>query len=76
MKISLFVSAASVLTTILLGASFVFANPATLPKHPGYPMGKAVDPVKGQSLANDPGQHNAVGAKALNEAAKADVGYV
>jgi hypothetical protein len=76
MKTSLFVSAASVLTTVLFGASFALANPATLPVHPGYPMGKAVDPVKGQSLANDPGQKNAVGDKALNEAAKADVGHV
>ena len=76
MKLSLFLSAASVLTTLLLGASFAFANPATLPNHPGYPMGKAVDPVRGQSLANDPGQHNAFGGKALNEAAMADVGYV
>lgn len=72
MKISLFVSAASVLTTVLFGASFALANPATLPGYPGYPMGEAVDPVKGQSLANDPGQNNAVGDKALNEAAKAN----
>jgi len=59
----------SVAAALLFGASFAFANPATLPKHPGYPMGKAVDPVKGQSLANDPGQGNAIGDKALAEAA-------
>lgn len=76
MKISLFLSAASVLTTVLFGASFALANPATLPEHPGYPMGKAVDPVKGQSLANDTGKHNAVGDKALNEAAGADAAHV
>jgi hypothetical protein len=29
------------------GRSFAHANPAMLPKHPGYPMGKAVDPVRG-----------------------------
>lgn len=77
MKISLaihtvFASALSV----LFAASFALANPATLPNHPGYPMGKAVDPVKGQSLANDPGQSNAVGDKALNEAAAADAEHV
>lgn len=44
-------------------------NPAMLPKHEGYPMGKAVDPVRGQALANDPGQTNATGERSLNEAA-------
>lgn len=44
-------------------------NPALLPKHPGYPMGKAVDPVSGQSLANDPGQTNSSGDAAILEAA-------
>lgn len=64
--------AISILSGSLLLASAVWANPATLPKHPGYPMGKAVDPVTGQSLANDPGQSNAVGEKALHEAARFD----
>ena len=50
----------------------VFANPGMLPKHPGYPMGKAVDPVKGQSLANDPGQTNATGEQSLMESAAFD----
>lgn len=54
----------------------VFANPATLPKHPGYPMDKAIDPVTGQSLANDPGQSNAIGEKALMEAAAFDDTHV
>lgn len=45
------------------------ANPAMLPKHEGYPMKPAVDPVKGQSLANDPGQTNATGERALTGAA-------
>ena len=52
------------------------ANPATLPKHPGYPMDKAVDPVKGQSLANDPGQSNAIGDTALMEAAAFEDSHV
>jgi len=54
----------------------VSANPATLPKHPGYPMDKAVDPVTGKSLANDPGQSNALGSKALMEAAAFDDTHV
>lgn len=49
-----------------------FANPSMLPKHEGYPMGKATDPVTGKSLGNDPGQKNATGAKALEQAAMAD----
>jgi hypothetical protein len=53
-------------------ASVAFANPDMLPKHPGYPMGKAVSPVTGQPLVNDPGQSNAGGEKALKEAAGFD----
>jgi hypothetical protein len=52
------------------------ANPATLPQHPGYPMGKAVDPVKGQSLANDPGQSNIPAGQALIEASAIDDTHV
>lgn len=48
------------------------ANPAMLPKHPGYPMGKAIDPVTNQSLANDPGQTNAKAQEALRDAASFD----
>lgn len=35
-------------------------------------MGKAKDPVSGQSLSNDPGQTNASGNKALQQSAMAD----
>lgn len=70
------ISLSAVLMIVLFGASLAFANPATLPKHPGYPMGKTVDPVTGQSLANDPGQRNAVGDTALSEAATADTAHV
>jgi hypothetical protein len=52
------------------------ANPSMLPQHPGYPMGKAVDPVKGQPLANDPGRTNATGEKSLSEAAAFDDSHV
>jgi hypothetical protein len=71
-----FFSLLTFFVTVLFSASFALANPATLPKHPGYPMGKAVDPVKGQPLANDPGQNNAIGDKALSKAAEADAGHV
>jgi hypothetical protein len=53
-------------------ASLAFANPEMIPKHPGYPSKKDVSPVTGQPLANDPGQTNAVGEKALREAASFD----
>ena len=59
----------NILAFAILTSASVSANPATLPQHPGYPMDKAVDPVKGQSLANDAGQQNATGDKALMEAA-------
>jgi len=57
---------------VLLMISLVLANPTMLPKHPGYPMGKAVDPVSGQSLANDPGQTNATGENSLAQASQFD----
>jgi hypothetical protein len=47
-----------------------------LPKHPGYPMGNATDPVKGQPLANDPGQTNAPRERSLEEAAAYDDAHV
>ena len=37
----------TVFIVVLLSISLVLANPALLPKHPGYPIGKAVDPVSG-----------------------------
>ena len=59
-----FIGTASAVLGVLFLVSFVFANPASLPKHPGYPIGNPKDPVRGQSLGNDPGQTNAVGMKA------------
>ncbi|MEQ1793888.1 MAG: hypothetical protein ABL970_06820 [Nitrospira sp.] len=70
MKTSRIIVAA--LAVLLLAVPSAFANPDLLPKHPGYPMGKAMDPVKGQSLANDPGQTNATGAGSLANAAAFD----
>lgn len=57
---------------VMLSMSLVLANPTMLPNHPGYPMGKAVDPVGGQSLANDPGQTNATGENSLAKASVFD----
>lgn len=45
-----------VMCVIMMGSTWVFANPALLPSHPGYPMGAAKDPVTGKPVANDPGQ--------------------
>ncbi|HJT21493.1 MAG TPA: hypothetical protein VJ746_13540 [Nitrospira sp.] len=58
--------------TMFFAGALVFANPNMLPKHEGYPMGKATDPVTGQPLSNDPGQTNASGEKALRQSAMAD----
>jgi transcription initiation factor TFIID subunit TAF12 len=74
MKISLFTSL--LMVSGLLAAGVAFGNPSMLPEHPGYPMGKAIDPVKGQPLANDPGRTNATGDSALNRAAASDDGHV
>jgi len=48
-----------------VATSVAMANPANLPKHEGYPAKAATSPVTGQSLANDPGQTNAGGDKAI-----------
>ena len=69
MRTSLLIISISVFLGVSVTASAVFANPAMLPKHEGYPMGKAVDPVNGQPLANDPGQRNATGERSLTGAA-------
>lgn len=63
MKTSLIICASPFVVGLVV--SLALANPDMLPKHPGYPMGKSVDPVKGQPLANDPGQTNASGENAL-----------
>ena len=61
---------------VVLGAMFslslVFANPAMLPKHEGYPMKNDGSPVTGQPTANDPGQTNAGGDAALTKAAASE----
>ncbi len=57
---------------VVFGLSIAFGNPDMLLKHPGYPMGKAIDPVNGQPTTNDAGQTNAAGERALQESAKVD----
>ncbi len=57
---------------VLLCFSVASANPAMLPKHPGYPASNDISPVTGQPLANDPGQMNASGEQAALEAAGFD----
>ena len=47
-----------VLVSVGVCVSLAWANPALLPKHPGYPAGRDLSPVTGQPLANDPGQLN------------------
>jgi len=74
MKTSLSISLFAVIG--MLGAAVAFANPALLPQHPGYPMGKATDPVNGQVLANDPGRANGGGESALSGSAAFDDRHV
>ena len=53
---------------IALTGSVAFANPASLPSHPGYPA-KGKSPVTGQRTVNDAGQANATGAATLEKGA-------
>jgi hypothetical protein len=52
--------------------SLAFANPAMLPKHPGYPASSDTDPVTGQALANDPGQLSLTVEQSSLEAASSE----
>lgn len=70
-----FIGTASAVLGVLFFVSSVFANPAMLPKHPGYPIGNPKDPVRGQSLANDTGQTSAVGVRASIAAASSSVDH-
>jgi hypothetical protein len=67
-----FVTPLIVIVAITGLVALTWANPALLPKHDGYPMDRAVSPITGQSLANDPGKLNAIGEKALMQAAAAE----
>jgi hypothetical protein len=53
------------LAIVGFSVSVALANPALLPKHEGYPAKAATSPVTGQPLANDPGQTDGGGDKAI-----------
>jgi len=70
-----FTPLAAVVISLSLSTA-VMANPSMLPKHEGYPMGKATDPVSGRPLTNDPGQMNATGDQALQKSAMSEDAHV
>lgn len=53
------------LAIVGFSVSVALANPALLPKHEGYPAKASTSPVTGQSTANDSGQTNGGGDKAI-----------
>lgn len=72
------ISTAFVALALVCLVSFAFANPAMLPKHPGYPIGTPKSPVTGQSLANDTGQTavDAAGTSAIVKSVEASDDHV
>ena len=71
-----FIAIVAGLVVVGFSLSFALANPGMLPKHEGYPMKNDGSPVNGQPTANDSGQTNATGDKALVEAAGAEDAHV
>lgn len=53
------------LAIVGFSVSVALANPALLPKHEGYPAKASTSPVTGQPTANDAGQTNGGGDKAI-----------
>jgi hypothetical protein len=72
----LVIGSVATLAGVFFTLSLASANPAMLPKHPGYPAKAATSPVNGQSLANDPGQTNADGEDAMLKSAGFDDSHV
>jgi hypothetical protein len=68
----LVIGTVATLAGVFFTLSLASANPALLPKHEGYPMKNDGSPVNGQPTANDPGQTNASGEKAVLKAAGFD----
>ena len=64
------------LVAVGLSGSLALANPALLPKHPGYPASNDTSPVTGQMLANDPGQLNLTMEQSSLEAASSEDAHV
>lgn len=56
--------------------SLAYANPAMLPKHPGYPASSDTSPVTNQPLANDPGQLSLTVEQSSLEAASSEDAHV
>jgi hypothetical protein len=69
------VAVLAISTTVLL-AALALANPALLPKHPGYPGEASKSPVTGQTLGNDAGAQNQFGEVALREAAASEDAHI
>jgi hypothetical protein len=55
------------LAIVGFSVSVALANPALLPKHEGYPAKASTSPVTGQPTANDPGQTDGGGDKAITK---------
>ena len=53
------------LAIVGFSVSVALANPALLPNHEGYPAKASTSPVTGQPTANDAGQTNSGGDKAI-----------
>jgi len=70
----------AVMLVVLAGVGYLgslaFANPALLPKHPGYPASSDTSPVTNQPLANDPGQFNLTVEQSSLEAASSEDAHV
>ena len=64
------------LAIVGFSVSVALANPAMLPKHEGYPAKAATSPVTGQPLANDSGQTNGGGDKAITKSINSSDNHV
>src|SRR5574341_1183272 len=64
------------LAIVGFSVSVALANPALLPKHEGYPAKASTSPVTGQPTANDAGQTNGGGEKALTKSVDASDNHV
>lgn len=64
------------LAVVGFSVSVALANPALLPKHEGYPAKTATSPVTGQPLANDAGQTNGGGDKAITKSVTSSDNHV
>ena len=61
----LVIGSVATLAGVFFALSLASANPALLPKHPGYPMKNDGSPANGQPTANDRGQTDGHGDSAI-----------